>query len=61
MKFSLVFAVTFLACAAFTRAQEPATSPTSSTTSTNSISREVKDIFDKAAKAVVKIRGTDQH
>lgn len=51
----LVFAITLLACAAFTRAQEPAT------TSTTSISREVKDIFDKSAKAVVKIRGTDQH
>src|SRR3954447_7347132 len=29
--------------------------------STASISREVKEIFDKAGKAVVKIRGTDQH
>src|SRR3954470_3947322 len=29
--------------------------------STASISREVKDIFEKSAKAVVKIRGTDQH
>jgi S1-C subfamily serine protease len=37
---------------------EPTRAPESSTTS---ISREVKDVFDKAAKAVVKIRGTDQH
>ena len=34
------------------RTQEP---------STTSISREVKDIFEKSGKAVVKIRGTDQH
>lgn len=26
-----------------------------------SISREVKDVFDRSAKAVVKIRGTDEH
>src|SRR3954465_7901472 len=29
--------------------------------STASISREVKEIFEKSGKAVVKIRGTDQH
>jgi len=29
--------------------------------SSTSISREVKDVFEKSAKAVVKIRGTDQH
>ena len=29
--------------------------------STISISREVKDVFDKSAKAVVKVRGTDEH
>jgi serine protease Do len=29
--------------------------------STSSISREVKDIFEKSGKAVVKIRGTDEH
>jgi S1-C subfamily serine protease len=29
--------------------------------STTSISREVKDVFDKSAKAVVKVRGTDEH
>lgn len=47
-----------LACLSLARAQELARSPESST---NSISREVKDIFEKSGKAVVKIRGTDQH
>src|SRR3954451_10223167 len=28
---------------------------------TTAISREVKDVFDRSAKAVVKIRGTDEH
>ena len=41
----------FLVCAGLGRAEE---------SSTSSISREVKDVFEKAAKAVVKIRGTDQ-
>ncbi len=49
---------------AFVRAQDP--SPVSEQTrtpepSTSSISREVKEIYEKAGKAVVKIRGTDQH
>ncbi len=43
----------FFALVALSRAQEPA--------SASSISREVKDVFDKSAKAVVKIRGTDQY
>lgn len=64
MMFRLAFAITLLVCVA-ARAQEGATpTPTATPTpgsSTNSISREVKDIFDKSAKAVVKIRGTDQH
>jgi serine protease Do len=34
--------------------------PAPSTAST-SISREVKDVFEKASRAVVKIRGTDEH
>ena len=42
----------FLVFAALVGAQEP---------STTSISREVKDVFEKSGKAVVKIRGTDQH
>src|SRR6476619_1732758 len=39
-------------------APAPAQSPESSTAS---ISREVKEIFEKSGKAVVKIRGTDEH
>ena len=42
----------FFAVAAWARAEEP---------STTSISREVKDVFDKSAKAVVKVRGVDEH
>ena len=49
-RFSL--ALVFLAVIASARAEEP---------STASISREVKEVFEKSAKAVVKIRGTDQH
>lgn len=49
-RFSLGLALA--ATAAIGHAQEP---------STNSISREVKEVFDKAAKAVVKVRGTDEH
>lgn len=41
-------------------AAQPA-SAKSPTASTSSISREVKEIFEKSGKAVVKIRGTDQH
>jgi S1-C subfamily serine protease len=37
---------------------EPSRAPESST---SSISREVKEIFEKSGKAVVKVRGTDQH
>jgi serine protease Do len=47
-----------LALAHSGRAQEPAFS---SAVSTSSISREVKDVFEKSAKAVVKIRGSDEH
>ena len=42
----------FFAVAALGRTEEP---------STTSISREVKDVFNKSAKAVVKVRGTDEH
>src|ERR1044071_6929710 len=58
------FLVPFLACVTLARAQEPAPSAEASKApepSTTSISREVKEIFDKSAKAVVKVRGTDQH
>jgi len=56
-----------LAFVTIATAQDPAAnttavaSPTVSSSSATSISREVKDIFDRSAKAVVKIRGTDQH
>ncbi|HSV62695.1 MAG TPA: trypsin-like peptidase domain-containing protein [Chthoniobacterales bacterium] len=59
-----VLATGLALCAAFVRADEaapptaPAQLPESSTTS---ISREVKEIFEKSGKAVVKIRGTDEH
>ena len=46
------FALAFFALTVLAGAQE---------TSTSSISREVKDVFEKSARAVVKIRGTDQH
>ncbi|MFN2622191.1 MAG: S1C family serine protease [Chthoniobacterales bacterium] len=48
----------------FLRAQQPASTndPAQATeSSTASISREVKEIFEKSGKAVVKIRGTDEH
>lgn len=48
----LFAACTFLLAANFSVAQEQ---------SADSISREVKDVFDRSAKAVVKIRGVDQH
>jgi S1-C subfamily serine protease len=51
--FRFAFALVAFALVAPVRAEEPA--------SANSISREVKDVFDKSAKAVVKIRGTDQY
>jgi serine protease Do len=46
------FALTFFAVVALASAEE---------SSTTSISREVKAVFDRSAKAVVKIRGTDEH
>src|SRR5438128_6254717 len=45
-------AVIFCSSAGLLRAQEQ---------SATAISREVKDVFDRAAKAVVKIEATDQH
>jgi S1-C subfamily serine protease len=50
--FGSFFALSFFAVAVPGRAQEP---------STASLSREVKAVFDKSAKAVVKVRGTDEH
>ena len=49
---------------ALSRADETTQSPAptqSPESSTASISREVKEIFEKSGKAVVKIRGTDEH
>jgi serine protease Do len=51
---------------AFVRAQDAPPAPVSEQVrtqepSTSSISREVKEIYEKSGKAVVKIRGTDQH
>jgi serine protease Do len=56
----------FVSGIALLRAQEAtpppvAEQPRTQEPSTTSISREVKDIFEKSGKAVVKIRGTDQH
>src|SRR3954468_5576593 len=53
----LSLALTFLCATAQLRAQDPPASGQSAT----SISREVKEIFDRSAKAVVKIRAVDQH
>src|SRR4051812_33425385 len=64
MTFRLAFAFTVLGAVALAQGQEappPASPPPAPETSTNSISREVKEVFDKAGKAVVKIRGTDEH
>src|SRR5437870_8931062 len=52
--FRLLAKLAFLAAAASLSAQQTPESPTA-------ISREVKDVFDRAAKAVVKIEATDQH
>src|SRR6202162_3164542 len=49
---SLTLALSFLAATGLVRAQELPTS---------SISRQVKDVFEHAAKAVVKVHGVDEH
>jgi serine protease Do len=48
----IAFAVSFVALVDLVCAQEQ---------SATSISREVKDIFDRSAKAVVKVHGVDEH
>jgi serine protease Do len=48
----LAFLLSFVAGVNLARAQEQ---------SATSISREVKDVFDRAAKAVVKVHGVDEH
>src|SRR5256885_16551949 len=59
---SLAFALALFGVVVLARADEtvPATAQ-SAEPSTTSISREVKEIYEKSGKAVVKIRGTDQH
>ena len=64
MTLRLLLALTLVACVALARAQETTSAPEPTRApeaSTTSISREVKEVFDKSGKAVVKIRGTDQH
>src|SRR5205823_13023201 len=66
MTLRLVFASSLAFGIAFVRAQDspPASAleqPRPQEPSTSSISREVKEIYEKSGKAVVKIRGTDQH
>jgi serine protease Do len=65
----LAAATAFVLCIASARANlfsvlsatRTALQPESLKESTASISREVKEIFEKSGKAVVKIRGTDEH
>src|SRR3954452_8113463 len=59
---SLACALAVFGGLVFARADETTPPPAqSSESSTASISREVKEIFEKSGKAVVKIRGTDEH
>src|SRR5437868_4325513 len=61
---SLAFALALFGGVVLARADEiasPAAPVQSSEPSTACISREVKVIFEKSGKAVVKIRGTDEH
>ncbi len=65
MTLRFVFPLSLFVCA-FARGQGTSPAPAPETphqqeSSTNSISREVKEIFEKSGKAVVKIRGTDEH
>jgi len=64
MTLRLVFALALIGCIAVVHAEETAVAPApaqSQEPSTASISREVREIFDKSGKGVVKIRGTDEH
>src|SRR5438105_7959299 len=61
---SLALALAFFGGVAVARADEitpPSAAVQAPESSTASISREVKEIFEKSGKAVVKIRGTDEH
>src|SRR2546423_12016830 len=60
----LAFALAIFGGLVSARADETAPPPAPAQSvepSTSSISREVKEIFEKSGKAVVKIRGTDEH
>jgi len=62
--FKLAVALAVFGGVALIRADEitPPSAPVQTAeSSTTSISREVKEIFEKSGKAVVKIRGTDEH
>jgi serine protease Do len=62
MTLRFLFASVLVLSVAATRADETTPpAPPAQEPSTSSISREVKDIFEKSGKAVVKIRGTDEH
>jgi S1-C subfamily serine protease len=66
MTLRLVLAGSIAFGVALVRAQDATPAPVSEPPrtqepSTTSISREVKEIYEKSGKAVVKIRGTDQH
>jgi len=63
--FRAAFPLAFSVCCACSRAQQPPAQAQSPSTppppSASSISREVKDVFAHAAKAVVKVHGVDEH
>jgi serine protease Do len=64
MRLRSLFASALVLSVAVARADEttpPAPTAQAPEPSTTSISREVKDVFEKSGKAVVKIRGTDEH
>src|SRR5712671_3980061 len=63
MTLRFLFASVLVLSAAATRADEttPPAQAQATEPSTSSSSREVKEIFEKSGKAVVKIRGTDEH
>src|SRR5438046_973416 len=67
--FPLLLASSLALGVSFVHAQQATTTtpvpdsepPRPQESSTSSISREVKEVYDKFGKAVVKIRGTDEH
>lgn len=61
MRLHLVFASALFVGLSVARADETAPAVQTTEPSASSISREVKEIFEKSGKAVVKIRGTDEH